>query len=163
MLGESDNMLAESLVREVGRRAGAATAEAGTAAISRAVVDRLCVPATGVNADGSGISRADRQSATTLRRLLQAVDETPAATTFRAGLAQAGRTGTLQRRLAGPVTAGRVWAKTGTLDGTRALAGYALTPSGREVVFAVLANGDDAALSNAAIDDLVTRVLVALG
>ena len=62
----------------------------------------------------------------------------------------AGRSGTLVDELRGTVAAGRVHAKTGTLDGVKALSGWALAVTGQgagnpalgaPVVFATVLNG----------------------
>jgi D-alanyl-D-alanine carboxypeptidase/D-alanyl-D-alanine-endopeptidase (penicillin-binding protein 4) len=73
----------------------------------------------------------------------------------------AGTSGTLKTRLTAPAVAGRVKAKSGTVRGGRALSGYATTAAGRDIVFSILANGDDATLSTPYIDELV-EMLVAL-
>ena len=57
-------------------------------------------------------------------------------------LSIAGETGTLDRRFANTVVAGKVRAKTGTLTGVVGLAGFAQGADGTEITFAVLLNGD---------------------
>jgi D-alanyl-D-alanine carboxypeptidase/D-alanyl-D-alanine-endopeptidase (penicillin-binding protein 4) len=89
----------------------------------------------GAGADGSGLSSYDRQSAADQLALLQAIDATPVARAFRAALPVACQDGTLKRRMCDTAGAGRVFAKTGTLPGVRALSGYTTTQSGRAVWF----------------------------
>jgi D-alanyl-D-alanine carboxypeptidase/D-alanyl-D-alanine-endopeptidase (penicillin-binding protein 4) len=60
---------------------------------------------------------------------------------FRASLPLGGRDGTLQYRFRGDAPAReRVRAKTGTLTGVNALAGYVTTRGGTELAFAILCN-----------------------
>jgi len=137
MLRDSDNGTAELLVKELGRqRLGEGSTEAG----ARVIVDVLGavgVPFDGVTiADGSGLSDAARLTCQALTTLL-ARD----ADAMSGRLAVAGRDGTLARRFAGTPAAGRVRAKTGSLDGVAALAGYIDTANGTTVEFAYLING----------------------
>src|SRR3546814_1337415 len=56
-------------------------------------------------------------------------------------LAVAGRDGTLARRFVGTPVAGRLRAKTGSLDGVAALGGYVDNRSGTTLAFAYVVNG----------------------
>jgi D-alanyl-D-alanine carboxypeptidase len=55
-----------------------------------------------------------------------------------AALPLAGRRGSLERRMTGADTAGRVWGKTGFINGTSALSGVVRTASGRRLAFSIL-------------------------
>ena len=74
--------------------------------------------------DGSGLSRESRVTAAALVNFLAAVKSEPYFADFLAALPVAARTGTLAHRMGGTNAAGRVHAKTGTLDGNYQLAGY---------------------------------------
>ena len=65
--------------------------------------------------------------------------------------------GTLIHRFCGTAAAGRVHAKTGTLDGTRALTGFVTDAAGHRVTFAFLVGGppSSATRAKAAIDKAV--------
>ena len=143
MLNQSDNLIAELLVKEVGYRtarpAPGSTA-AGLAAINNAV-SKLAVPLAGVAADGSGLSRADRRSAREWRSLLQAVQAQPWAERLMGSLPLGARNGTLARRFGRTAAAANVRAKTGWIDEARSLSGYLTTAGGRPVVFSVIVNG----------------------
>lgn len=153
MLSESDNMMAESFVREIGLKVrGSPTHAAGLAAIDDAIRTKLCLPADGVNDDGSGVSHYSRHSARYVRTLLEVLP------VMRTELAVSGRTGTLKSRLTGDL-AGKVVAKTGSVRGGRALSGYATTASGKAVTFSVLLNGEETILTAKSIDDLVAAVI----
>jgi D-alanyl-D-alanine carboxypeptidase/D-alanyl-D-alanine-endopeptidase (penicillin-binding protein 4) len=144
MLNQSDNLIAELLVKEVGHRTsgGAPGSTAGgLAAINAAVQQQLGVSLTGVAADGSGLSRDDRRSAREWRTLLQAALAHPWAERLVGSLPLAGRTGTLLRRFAGTAAEANVRAKTGWIDEARSLSGYLTTAGRRHVVFSVIING----------------------
>lgn len=135
MLSQSDNGTAELLVKEIGYRvAGDGSTTAGVAAVEAAAAARGVVLDGVVVADGSGLSVAGRITCRSLTSLLDR-----AAPVLRTSLALAGRSGTLRNRLVGTPAAGRVWAKTGTINGISAIAGYADVASG-EVIFALVGN-----------------------
>jgi serine-type D-Ala-D-Ala carboxypeptidase/endopeptidase (penicillin-binding protein 4) len=136
---ESDNFMAEMLLKEI----GAETGDAGTTAAGAAVVQRdlvaAGVPLAGVRiADGSGLSLDDRLTARTLAALLVAVwNDVDLRNPFWASLPIAGINGTLDKRLRKLPARGAVRAKTGTTDRASALSGYVRDRYG----FAVLQNG----------------------
>jgi len=148
MLNQSDNLIAEVLVKEVGYRAsrangaapGPGTTAGGLTAIDQAV-RRLGVPLSGVAADGSGLSREDRRSAREWRSLLHAAQGQPWAGRLVGSLPLGARTGTLIRRFAHTAAEANVRAKTGWIDEARSLSGYLTTAGGRPVVFSVVING----------------------
>lgn len=157
-LKESDNFAAELILKELGRAVrGTGSSAAGVAAL-RDVLGWHGVP-VGVGSDGSGLSADDRQTTDGQVLLLKAADRTGSGTAFRASLPVGCRDGTLKRRFCATPAEGRVTAKTGTLRGVRALAGYTRTASGREVQFAFQLTGvQDGAKALAAVD----RAVVAL-
>jgi D-alanyl-D-alanine carboxypeptidase/D-alanyl-D-alanine-endopeptidase (penicillin-binding protein 4) len=98
--------------------------------------------------DGSGLSREDRLSARVLVAALRHADTRfGIAPEFEAALPIAAEDGTLLERARG--AAERIRAKTGSLDGVTALAGFAHPPEGDDRIFAILVNrpaqGDRAA------------------
>ena len=159
MLLVSDNVVAESLVKEIGfRRTGKGTTAAGLAAIAE-LQSALCLGDAGRMTDGSGLSVKDVRSAREWRILLQAVRDEAWAKPLVQGLPVAGRGGTLAGRFVGTPAQDRVRAKTGTINGTRSLSGYATTVSGRQAVFSIVVNGPNVARANDAIDDLVVALV----
>ncbi|MEX2613776.1 MAG: D-alanyl-D-alanine carboxypeptidase, partial [Gaiellaceae bacterium] len=136
---ESDNFVAEMLLKEL----GASMARRGsTVAGARVVREELVaagVPVAGVLiADGSGLSRLDRLTARALVAILRIGAADPAMRdAFVTSLAVAGVSGTLKRRLDRRSTRGRVIAKTGTTSVASALAGFVR----RRYVFAIVQNG----------------------
>jgi D-alanyl-D-alanine carboxypeptidase/D-alanyl-D-alanine-endopeptidase (penicillin-binding protein 4) len=95
----------------------------------------------GSGADGSGLSAHDRQNAVGQLALLRVADQSQIANAFRTALPVACQDGTLQSRMCNSAAAGRVFAKTGTLPGVRALSGFTTTASGRTVWFSFQLTG----------------------
>jgi D-alanyl-D-alanine carboxypeptidase/D-alanyl-D-alanine-endopeptidase (penicillin-binding protein 4) len=142
LLKYSNNFIAESLLKQLGRLdTGAPGSWVNGAAALRARLGALGLPLSGISlVDGSGLSRDDRVSARLLVGALRRADQSFAVgPDLLAGLPIAAEDGTLSKRAEG--ARGLVRAKTGTLDGVTALAGWARTARGRELVFAVISNG----------------------
>lgn len=163
----SDNILAESLLREVAAARGAPRSFVGATAATRIALQDLGIPLDGItNYDGSGISDKDRVSPDTLARILAVAvsGKKPALRYLLSGLPVAGLTGTLgsdpshQRFDDARSAAGRGWvrAKTGSLNSTLAIAGYVPDKDGRLLVFSVITNasisGNDLGGTRAAQD-----------
>lgn len=158
MLLRSDNLFAELLIKEIGARAAGVpgSTAAGLAAV-RSVLAQLCgVTITGVDADGSGLSRGNTRSARELRRLLLAAQLQPWGALFVSDLSVAGAPDRMGGRLIGPRTTNNVRAKGGSLTNVRSLSGYLTTASGRNVVFSVIVNGGSLGRAEPAIDDFIT-------
>lgn len=91
--------------------------------------------------DGSGLTRKSRLSAAQVTQvLLAAYHDFTISSEFMASLGRAGEDGTLKKRIPGSIAKGQIRAKTGSLDGVAALAGYASTLEGEPVAFAILLN-----------------------
>ncbi|HUR50771.1 MAG TPA: D-alanyl-D-alanine carboxypeptidase/D-alanyl-D-alanine-endopeptidase, partial [Mycobacteriales bacterium] len=132
MLTRSDNDLAEALGRHLAlatHRPASFTGE--SAAISAALREHGIEVAL---RDASGLSRQDRVRPAELAALLAAAARDGRYAPLLTGLPVAGFDGTLSERYRKTATrsaAGEVRAKTGTLDGVSALAGYVRTRNGR--------------------------------
>jgi serine-type D-Ala-D-Ala carboxypeptidase/endopeptidase (penicillin-binding protein 4) len=126
----SDNFYAESLL-----------VHAGGLARVRELVDAAGITDLSVTTDGSGLSYDDRQSPRGEVQLLRYARTGPAYDLLRAALPVACRTGTLEHRFCGTIAEGMVWAKTGTLTHTTALAGWTVDALGRQVTFSVITAG----------------------
>lgn len=126
ILRRSDNNGAELITKELGRQANPATATtaAGVAVVEAALsADNL--PVTGLHmVDGSGLDRSDR---VTCQLIVAALERSGPDGPIGRGLAIAGKTGTMYHRLVGTPAAGRLRAKTGSLEGVAALSGF-VTP-----------------------------------
>ncbi|MGH9182425.1 MAG: D-alanyl-D-alanine carboxypeptidase/D-alanyl-D-alanine endopeptidase [Acidimicrobiales bacterium] len=139
MLQESDNGTAELLLKELGRQVGGGgTTAAGAAAVTEAVADVVGGAGGATVVDGSGLDSGNRVTC----RLLHAVlSRAPEGDALDSGLAVAGHSGTLTKRFLGTLARGRLRAKTGSIMGVAALAGYARTESGSELIFSYVVNG----------------------
>jgi D-alanyl-D-alanine carboxypeptidase/D-alanyl-D-alanine-endopeptidase (penicillin-binding protein 4) len=136
---DSDNFIAEMLLKQLGDALGAGGT---TAAGGRVVVETLReagVPLDGVRvADGSGLSALDRMTVEALVAILRAGESDPwIRGPFLDSLAVAGIDGTLEHRLQSRPARSRVIAKTGTTNRASALAGFVRD----RWVFAVVQNG----------------------
>jgi D-alanyl-D-alanine carboxypeptidase/D-alanyl-D-alanine-endopeptidase (penicillin-binding protein 4) len=136
---ESDNFVAEMLLKELGAVVGARGTTAAGAGVVASELDDAGVPLDGVRiSDGSGLSRLDRLTAQALVATLLAGTSDPGISgAFADSLSVAGISGTLKRRLVTRPTRSRVIAKTGTTSQASALAGFVR----RRYVFAVVQNG----------------------
>ncbi|HEY9721553.1 MAG TPA: D-alanyl-D-alanine carboxypeptidase/D-alanyl-D-alanine-endopeptidase, partial [Oscillatoriaceae cyanobacterium] len=158
---DSDNLLAETLLREIGIHAKGApgTRDKGL----KAVQDFL--KRAGWNeddyrvVDGCGLSRYDAITPAELTKLLCYMpSEQLAYPALLIALPIAGVDGTLQERLDTPLTRGHLRAKTGTMTGVSSLAGYLDTADGRTLAIAVMNNNylDTPERARALQDALVT-------
>ena len=140
ILDVSDNEGAEVVARHVGlATSGTGSFEAGAAGVVD-TLGGLGIDVTGAEVyDGSGLSRRNRVSTSTLIGLLQhaAGPDGEAMRSLVTGMPVAGFTGSLTYRFAeGPAVArGLVRAKTGTLTGVHALAGIAVGRDGEPMAF----------------------------
>jgi D-alanyl-D-alanine carboxypeptidase/D-alanyl-D-alanine-endopeptidase (penicillin-binding protein 4) len=149
MLAESDNIVAEALARQVALARDKPASYAGAAAAVDAVLAELGLPAReSALADGSGLSRTNRLTASALTDILAyaAGGQRPELAGLLTGLPVAGWSGTLIDRFqaksgSGKAGIGVVRAKTGTLSAVDAMAGVVVTADGRMLAFALLADG----------------------
>ena len=136
---ESDNTIAELILKQLGATlTGRGTTTAGAALVRGVLADRR-VPLAGVRiADGSGLSALDRLTPKALVTILQRTwaDRDLRSVLFRI-LPVSGRDGTLEDRMERPPARGNVRAKTGTLDVASALSGFVR----ERYAFAILQNG----------------------
>lgn len=154
----SQNVYAELLLRRVGRLSGTGSIADGQAAVAR-MLTAAGVPRTAYDfADGSGMSSYNRVSPRGMVTFLSWAARQPWGEGWRGTLATPGQ-GTLGRRFRDTPLEGRLWAKTGTLNATNALAGYLQAKSGRRLAFAFYANdvpGD--ASATAAMDRALLEI-----
>jgi PBP4 family serine-type D-alanyl-D-alanine carboxypeptidase len=153
---DSDNFIAEVLLKELGSAIDGRGTTAAGAGVVRAAMEEAAVPLAGVRVvDGSGLSRLDRLTAKALVVLLRAAERDAAIRdAFLTSLPVAGVSGTLKDRLGRRVTRGKLIAKTGTTSRASALAGFVR----HRYAFAILQNGSPVSYwsARAAQDRFVT-------
>ncbi len=180
MMVHSDNTLAESIAREVAIANDGNPTFAGGAQAVASVLTEHGFNLTGANFyDSSGLSTNNRLTADQLVSVINAAarpiptddrgidldapgDENvkltrtlrPLLDSFPVGAVS----GTLANRYSGNTGAGYVRAKTGTLDGVSALAGYVITDGGEIVTFAMLSNEASVIPARAAADDAIGQL-----
>ena len=93
-----------------------------------------------IQTDGSGLSRHDLVTPRAIVTLLKYAQGQTWFAPYYASLPVAGIDGSLQDRMKGTVAAGRIHAKTGSVEHVRTLSGFAETPSGRRLIFSFLSN-----------------------
>jgi serine-type D-Ala-D-Ala carboxypeptidase/endopeptidase (penicillin-binding protein 4) len=156
----SDNFIAEMLLQAIGaERRGYGTTAAGAAEV-RAFLSETVMDATPVVvSDGSGLSRMDLVSPTTICGLLEFMSRHRDAEVFRRSLPIAGVDGTLGRRMRNTSAANNAHAKTGTLTHVTALSGYVTAANGETLVFSVMTNNYPGAPTPKAMEDEVCQAL----
>jgi D-alanyl-D-alanine carboxypeptidase len=159
----SDNVLADTIAREVAKAAGEEASFAGVSKATLKILQESGFDVAGAQlTDGSGLSTNDKVPARLLAEVLAVAagdGKDPRTAKLRpllGGLPVAGGSGTLEGRFAPatPAASGRGWvrAKTGTLMGVNSLAGVVLTADGRMLAFALMSNGSDSAGARPALD-----------
>ena len=135
---DSDNFVAEMLLKHLGTLDGGVGTTARGARVVRAEMRAAGIPVRGVRiVDGSGLSSLDRLTPAALAGVIQAGMQDPRiGKAFVESFAVAGRSGTLDTRL--PGLAGLVRGKTGTTNLACSLSGVI----GDRIVFSVLQNGN---------------------
>lgn len=165
MLKVSQNLHAEMLLRTLGKELrGVGSAEAGLAAVEEFIEKNGIAPRSVKLRDGSGLSRQNLVSPAAMTALLKHMYQfDPGAArgvAWTAMLSEAGVDGTLRNRLRGQYTTGRVWAKTGSLQGVAALAGYVRNQSDDFLAFTIFANhyNEDEGSVLTVVDNIVTAL-----
>lgn len=160
MMSASDNVMAESIGREVAKATGRPMSFAGAVDAVTSALRSAGVDMTGATlVDSSGLSVLDRLTATTLDEVIGAAagPDHPQLRPLVDLLPIAGGSGTLSDRFLGgdPATSSAGWlrAKTGSLTGTNSLAGIVTDAGGRVLTFAFISN-DAGPMGRVAIDAL---------
>ena len=136
----SDNALAEATLRMVGfQKLGDQTLESGRKVVNNHL-QSIGFDAQGLNYhDGSGLSRSNVVTPISQVKYLANLMDQKYYKTFQESLPIGGQTGTLKRMFYGAGN-GQIFAKTGTLNKVKTLAGYMKTNSGKTLVFSLLIN-----------------------
>src|SRR6476659_4363091 len=147
MMNESDNVMAESIGREVAAEQNRPQSFDGAVQAVLGQLDKAKIDTGNARLlDSSGLSVHDRLTAETLDGVVNAAAGTdqPKLRPLLDVLPIAGGSGTLSNRYldtdVGRAAAGYLQAKTGSLTGTNALAGIVTDASGRVLTFAFISN-----------------------
>ncbi len=144
-LHQSDNRVTEILFKTAGAAftAGRGTFESGTLAGSEVLKRAGAAADRAVVRDGSGLSRLNRLTPRQIVEVLCWVTRRPYNTRFTRVLPRGGEKGsTLKRRFTKGPLRDALRAKTGYLNGVRALSGFLRVESDKVWVFSLLVNGD---------------------
>lgn len=138
----SDNALAEALLKTVGfYKTGNVSLESGRETIVRHLEEKR-YDFDGLSLiDGSGLSRGNKVKPISQVKFLAEVMKEKYYDDFLKSLPIAGETGTLRRMFKTSNNYGQIFAKTGTLNAVKCLAGYIKTKSGKMLTFSLLING----------------------
>ncbi len=157
----SQNLYAETVFRTLSLAPGPASIPASRELEGEALRSWGIAPGAYSIADGSGLSRLNFVSASTVIRVLRTVAlNATLASRFEEALPIAGRDGTLSGRMRATRAEGNAAAKTGTLSSVRSLAGYVRTRDGERLAFAFLVNNFliPASAVDATVDQAVERL-----
>jgi len=161
----SQNLHAEILLRTVAKvKSGDGSLAAGLK-IERQFLTSIGIsPSDVLVNDGSGLSRQNLVTPRAVVSLLEYVRGQPWGDAYASTLPVAGVDGTLDNRMKGTPAEGRVEGKTGTVEHTQAMSGFATTLHGEHLIFSMFDNhnggtGRDAAhvldaIAQAMVEDL---------
>jgi serine-type D-Ala-D-Ala carboxypeptidase/endopeptidase (penicillin-binding protein 4) len=113
-----------------------------------------------IQTDASGLSRHDLVTPRAIVTLLTFAQKQPWFPAYYASLPVAGQDGTLEDRMKNTPAAGRIHAKTGSVEHVRTLSGFAETLNGRRLIFSFLSNNQGGKGHEAA--DALTALSVAM-
>lgn len=137
----SENLHAEILLRTVAKEQTGIGSLSGGLKVEQKFLTAIGVPLGDVLVDdGSGLSRENLVTPRAVVALLQYVRQQPWGDAFLATLPVAGLDGTLEHRLKDTPALGRIQAKTGSVERTQAVSGFATTLGGQRLVFSMFDN-----------------------
>jgi D-alanyl-D-alanine carboxypeptidase/D-alanyl-D-alanine-endopeptidase (penicillin-binding protein 4) len=157
----SQNLHTEMLLRTVARQGGVwATPDDLMKAPTDFYAAAGIAPGDVIQTDASGLSRHDLVTPRAIVALLSFAQKQSWFGSYYASLPVAGTDGTLEDRMKNTPAAGRIHAKTGSVEHVRTLSGFAETPGGRRVIFSFLSNNQGGKSHEAA--DALTGLCVAM-
>jgi serine-type D-Ala-D-Ala carboxypeptidase/endopeptidase (penicillin-binding protein 4) len=169
MLKKSDNLIADALFVELGRRESSRGGnwQGGALAIRHFLQKKVGIHTKKIAiVDGSGVSRYNLIRPAQLAEVLLYIHtHKKLYRVIYPALPISGKDGTLQWRTRKTHAKGRVHAKTGTMTGVSALAGYVTRQDGHQLAFSIMMNGWVGKLKKwrAAENHLLTILVVGKG
>jgi D-alanyl-D-alanine carboxypeptidase/D-alanyl-D-alanine-endopeptidase (penicillin-binding protein 4) len=163
ILNTSQNWFAEMLVKTLGRRMGGVGSwEAGLEAERRFLIDSVGIDSTAFSlSDASGLSSGNLVAPRAFVQLLRYMWAHPHNGGFLRALPRAGAIGSLRTRYVDTPLAGRVVAKTGSIQHVNTLSGYIERDRGGPLIFAILANNH--ALAGSQVIRQIDSIVVETG
>src|ERR1700722_3164894 len=162
----SQNLHAELLLRAVAyQKKGFGVTDAGLWAEQDFLKSIGVADGDVVLSDGSGLAPDDLVTPRAIVQLLRYDDKQPWGPAYIATLPISGVDGTLENRMQGTSAAGRILAKTGSLDHVHSLAGFATTLGGERLVFSIFENNNPQPARDAVIvfDSIAVALVETLG
>ncbi len=157
----SQNLHTEMLLRTIARQGGPwATPDDLMKIPADFYATAGIAPGDVIQTDASGLSRHDLVTPQAIVTLLAFAQKQSWFAPYYASLPVAGQDGTLEDRMKNTPAAGRIHAKTGSVEHVRTLSGFAETPSGRRLIFSFLSNNQGGKSHEAA--DALTGLCVAM-
>jgi serine-type D-Ala-D-Ala carboxypeptidase/endopeptidase (penicillin-binding protein 4) len=139
----SQNLHTEVLLRTAMRQAGTWNSFDDVAKFAADFYAKAGIaPEDIIQTDGSGLSRHDMVTPRAMLSLLRYAQTRPWFESFFASLPVAGVDGTLEERMKNTPAAGRVHAKTGSVEHVRTMSGFADTAGGRRLAFSFMTNNE---------------------
>ncbi len=151
----SNNVMARQVFLTIGNDTAPATPERARQRLGDWLAGRGLAFSELVLDNGSGLSRSERISAASLNRLLLDAWKSPVMPEFVASLPIVGIDGTMKKRLNGSQASGRAHIKTGSLEGVKTAAGFALDAQGRSHAVTFMINHPRSSAGGPAIDALL--------
>ena len=140
----SSNFVAEQLLKTVGAQVKGPPGSTGKGVevVEEFLSNQVGIPrGSYVMKNGSGLNDINRFSASQFNRLLRYMYERlPLSPEYISSVGIAAKDGTLRYRFEGSDAAGRLRAKTGTLENVSALSGYVQSVGGERFTFSILVN-----------------------
>jgi len=157
----SQNLHTEMLLRTVARQSGVWATPDDLMKVPADFYGAAGIePGDVIQTDASGLSRHDLVTPRAIVTLLNFSQKQSWFGPYFASLPVAGIDGTLEDRMKNTPAAGRIHAKTGSVEHVRTLSGFAETPGGRRLIFSFLSNNQGGKSHEAA--DALTGLCVAM-
>jgi D-alanyl-D-alanine carboxypeptidase/D-alanyl-D-alanine-endopeptidase (penicillin-binding protein 4) len=139
----SQNLHTEALLRTAARQMGVWNSPDDLMKFAADFYSKVGIaPNDVIQTDGSGLSRHDLITPRAVVTLLRYAQAQPWFESYFASLPVSGIDGSLEERMKNTPAAGRVHAKTGSVEHVRALSGFADTAGGRRLAFSFLTNNE---------------------
>ncbi|NQY40028.1 MAG: D-alanyl-D-alanine carboxypeptidase/D-alanyl-D-alanine-endopeptidase [Henriciella sp.] len=137
---DSENLHADIALRRLGLLNGTGSRDYGVAELKAFLTEAGLSEQGYAVHGGSGMSIYNRISPRSMVQLIAFAAEQPWFDAWLADQPIGGVDGSLKRRFTGTALEGKIFAKTGTLNGANALSGVMIAESGRKLIFSIIAN-----------------------